>query len=114
MATFVIGHFVLASLPVRQVVIGAIGANGFRILFSVFALATLVWAVRAYAAAPVEELWAQTENLRRIPAMVMPIAPSGTRPISTWRRESVSHASEPSPMPTENTTSSSEATWVSP
>ena len=74
MSTFVIGHFVLASLPVRQVLIGAIGTNGFRLLFSVFALVTLVWAVRAYTAAPVEELWAQTETLRHIPAMIMPIA----------------------------------------
>ena len=44
----------------------------------------------------------------------MPIAPSGTRPISTWRRESTSHSSEPTPMPTENTTSSSDATCSSP
>ena len=41
MATFVIGHFVLASLPVRQVLIDKIGNNGFRVLFSVFALVTL-------------------------------------------------------------------------
>jgi hypothetical protein len=40
----------------------------------------------------------------------MPMAPSGTRPISTWRRLSISHSSEPMPMPIENTTSSSEAT----
>ena len=44
----------------------------------------------------------------------MPIAPSGTRPISTWRRDSISHSSEPMPMPTENTTSSSDATCSSP
>ena len=44
----------------------------------------------------------------------MPIAPSGTRPISTWRRDSTSQSSEPMPMPTENTTSSSEATRSSP
>ena len=40
----------------------------------------------------------------------MPIAPSGTRPISTCRRLSVSHSSEPMPTPSEKTTSSSEAT----
>ncbi len=44
----------------------------------------------------------------------MPMAPSGTRPISTWRRDSVSHSNEPMPMPTENTTSSSDATCSSP
>ena len=61
MSTFVIGHFVLASLPVRHAAIGMIGVNGFRILFSIFALATLVWAVRAYIAAPYAELWALRE-----------------------------------------------------
>ena len=40
----------------------------------------------------------------------MPRQPRGTRPISTMRRLSVSHSSEPMAMPTENTTSSSEAT----
>ena len=74
MATFVIGHFVLASLPVRQVLIDKIGNNGFRGLFSVFALVTLIWAVRCYVAAPYEELWMQTEVLRSIPAAIMPIA----------------------------------------
>ncbi len=35
----------------------------------------------------------------------MPIEPSGTRPISTRRRDSLSQASEPVPMPIENTAS---------
>ena len=47
---------------------------------------------------------------RSMAKTLMPMAPSGTRPISTWRRESTSHKSEPVPMPMENTTSSSEAT----
>ena len=45
---------------------------------------------------------------------VMPSAPSGTRPISTMRRDSISHSSEPMAMPTENTTSSRVATCSSP
>lgn len=73
-ATFVIGHFVLASLPVRRAVFGAIGENGFRILFTVFALVTLIWAARAFDAAPHVAVWAQTELLRHIPAAIMPIA----------------------------------------
>ncbi len=36
--------------------------------------------------------------------------PAARSPISTWRRDSTSHRSDPTPMPTENTTSSSEAT----
>ena len=45
---------------------------------------------------------------------LMPIAPSGTSPISTCRRDSTSQSSEPMPMPTEKTTSSSDATCSSP
>ena len=41
---------------------------------------------------------------------VMPMAPSGTRPMSTCRRDSISHSREPVAMPTENTTSSKAAT----
>ncbi|MOA46067.1 hypothetical protein D3C78_1685320 [compost metagenome] len=41
---------------------------------------------------------------------LMPRAPSGTRPISTCRRLKRSHNSAPAPTPTENTTSSKEAT----
>ncbi len=44
----------------------------------------------------------------------MPIAPSGTRPISTCRLLNTSQSSEPVPMPIENTTSSSDATCSSP
>ena len=55
-----------------------------------------------------------TRSTGRPRTRVMPIEPSGTRPISTWRRDSVSHSSEPTPMPTENTTSSSVATCSSP
>ena len=56
--------------------------------------------------------WARPREAkyRSIENTLMPKAPKGTRPISTWRRESVSHSSEPVAMPIENTTSSSEAT----
>ena len=72
--TFVIGHFVLSSLPVRQILIDKIGNNGFRGLFSIFALFTLIWALRCYVAAPYEELWMQTEVLWSISAAIMPTA----------------------------------------
>ncbi|MCY1227163.1 hypothetical protein D9M72_394250 [compost metagenome] len=45
---------------------------------------------------------------------VMPIEPNGTRPISTWRPDKRSHSSEPVPMPSENTASSSVTTFWSP
>lgn len=55
--TFVGGHFVLSSMPVRTPVIRAIGDNGFRSVYSVLMLAALVWAIFAYGAAPVDVLW---------------------------------------------------------
>ena len=48
-----------------------------------------------------------TDRCRR---RVRPIEPNGTRPISILCPESRSHSSEPTPMPTENTTSSSVTT----
>lgn len=57
MACFVLGHFVLSSLPVRHGIIGIVGENAFRGLYSVGAVASLVWAGFAYGAAPFEPLW---------------------------------------------------------
>jgi uncharacterized membrane protein len=74
MATFVIGHFVLASLPVRQSLIERLGENGFRGLFSVFALVTLAWVIAAYNAAPFVELWAASAAFNIIPLVIMPIS----------------------------------------
>jgi hypothetical protein len=47
-------------------------------------------------------------------AAVRPMEPSGTRPISTVCRDSLSHRSEPAPTPTENTASSKVTTDSSP
>ncbi len=47
---------------------------------------------------------------RSMAKIVMPIDPKGTSPISTRRPDSLSHASEPMPMPIENTASRSVTT----
>ena len=73
-ATFVISHFVLSSLPVRRAIFGVIGESGFRILYTVVALFTLIWAAREFGAAPHVEVWGQTEILRNIAAAIMPFA----------------------------------------
>ena len=72
--TFVISHFVLSSLPVRRAIFGVIGESGFRILYTVVALFTLIWAAREFGAAPHVEVWGQTEILRNIAAAIMPFA----------------------------------------
>ena len=74
MATFVIGHFVLASLPFRQALIERLGENRFRGLFSVFALVTLTWVIVAYNTAPFVELWAASAAFNIIPLAIMPVA----------------------------------------
>jgi uncharacterized membrane protein len=73
-AAFVGGHFVLSSVAVREPLIKTFGLNGFRVLYSVFAAATLAWVVVAYRAAPHVELWPATAGLRHLPLMVMPFA----------------------------------------
>jgi uncharacterized membrane protein len=74
MATFVIGHFVLASLPIRQLLIARLGENGFRGLFSVFALVTLTWVIAAYNSTPFIELWAATPAFNVIPLVLMSVS----------------------------------------
>ena len=73
MFVFVAAHVVLASLPVRQGLIKALGENGFRALFSVVALATLVWVIHAYGIAPRTEIWPDDPALRLVPLVIMPL-----------------------------------------
>jgi uncharacterized membrane protein len=70
-AVFVGGHFFLSSLVVRESLIKTLGLNGFRLSYSVAALASLAWTVLAYRAAPVVPLW--DPGLRPIPLLIMPI-----------------------------------------
>ena len=44
---FVGSHFAL-SHPLRAPLVGALGENGFRILYSLVALATFIWAATAF------------------------------------------------------------------
>ncbi|MCR9219439.1 MAG: NnrU family protein [Alphaproteobacteria bacterium] len=71
MATFVSGHFLLSSLPVRTALIERIGANAHRILYSLFAIVTLVWSVNAYNRAPYQELWPPMTGLQHLLMLLM-------------------------------------------
>ena len=55
-AVFVGGHFFMSSLAVREPVIKTLGANGFRLLYSVAALASFAWTILAFRAAPMVSL----------------------------------------------------------
>jgi len=84
-ATFVGGHFVLSSLPVRQPVIKMIGDNGFRMAYSALMLAALVWVIMAYGAAPLDVLWTapgwlyHVLHILMLPASILVVAGNTTR-----------------------------------
>ncbi len=69
-AAFLATHF-LPSTPLRPALVKAMGEWPYRGLYSIVALATLVWMVRSYAHAPVEPLW---PGWRPLPLFVMPFA----------------------------------------
>jgi hypothetical protein len=59
-------------------------------------------------------VYARLAKYRSMPNTDSPIEPNGTSPISTLRPESFSQSSEPMPIPSENTVSSSTNTLWSP
>ena len=64
-----------STLPgLRAALIGALGRLAYRALFSLAALAGLVWIVFAHMDAPYVELWAAPDWTRLIPLAVMPLA----------------------------------------
>ena len=69
-AFFLATHFI-PSTPLRPVLVRAIGEWPYRGLYSLVALAGIVWMARAYGNAPLEPLWA---GLRVLPVALMPIA----------------------------------------
>jgi uncharacterized membrane protein len=71
---FVAGHFLLSSLPPRRAMTELLGPQGFRIAYSVVALAAFVWMLRAYAAAPVVAVWEPPAMFAWVPLVAMPFA----------------------------------------
>jgi uncharacterized membrane protein len=71
MIVFAGSHVVLASHAVRTRIIGAVGANAFRGLYSLIALAALVWAAFAFSAAPYVELFAPGLGMKHLSLTVM-------------------------------------------
>jgi uncharacterized membrane protein len=54
---FVVLHVAIPSTPLRPALIRALGANAYRGLFAMAALATLAWLCIAYAQAPAAPVW---------------------------------------------------------
>ncbi|MBA3898178.1 MAG: MFS transporter [Sphingomonadaceae bacterium] len=98
LAVFVGTHFLL-SHPLRRPLVGAIGERAFLGLYSVVAIATLVWVYFAFRAAPVgqflwspgDELWALATALMFVASVLLvgslignPALPDPTgRPVTT-------------------------------
>ena len=70
-ALFVGGHFVASSPPVREPLVARIGERAFTGLYSVAALALLVWTIVAYGRAPVVTLWDAPRWAYALPAIFM-------------------------------------------
>lgn len=70
-AIFVGGHFALSSLPVRRRLIGIAGDAAFRAVYVFVMFGSLVWAVRAYGAAPHSSLWTAGMGLTHLPVILM-------------------------------------------
>jgi uncharacterized membrane protein len=73
-AAFVAGHFLLSSRPVRRTLVALAGEMAFLGFYSAVAVTTLVWAARAYAAAPVVDVWLPPVGLRHLSLALMPFA----------------------------------------
>lgn len=74
MAVFVASHVVLSTLPIRSRLVAAMGETGFRVGYSLLALALLAWLIWAYRAAPFVELWWPPVGLRHLSLLLMPVA----------------------------------------
>ena len=98
-----VGLHVLASTPLRAAAVKALGERVYLAVFSVLAILSLVWLVRAYGRAPHVELWAPPLWAYYLPWVVMPVAfvlvvlgyltPNPTMVMSEKRLE----ASDPAP-----------------
>ncbi len=71
---FVVGHLGLSAAPVRRRLVARLGEWPFRGLYSVVAIALLVWMVVAYGAAPADPLWVPPIAMRHVALTVMAVA----------------------------------------
>lgn len=71
-AVFLVTHYV-SSTPLRAKIVNALGVNGYLVLYSAVAFATLGGMVWAYYRAPFVGLW-HVPGLRYAPLIVMPFA----------------------------------------
>lgn len=71
---FLASHFALSSAPVRERIVSVVGEMVFRVLYSVIALALIVWMAMAYNDAPYEDVWLPATGWRHVSLTVMVLA----------------------------------------
>jgi uncharacterized membrane protein len=71
---FLASHLGLSVPPVRTALTDRIGETGFRLIYSLIALALLLWMVFAYRAAPPVFVWQPSTALQHLSLTIMPFA----------------------------------------
>ncbi len=71
---FVGGHVLISGTGLRSMLVRRIGEKAFQGLFSVFALATLVWLAIAYRSAPIVPAWEPPSSLRWLTFFLVALA----------------------------------------
>lgn len=67
-----VGTHVLMSHPLRAPLVGRLGENGFRGIYSLVSIATFVWVVMAFRAAPVSApLWTAGDAIWALASLLM-------------------------------------------
>jgi uncharacterized membrane protein len=69
-----VSHYGISSTPLRAVLVRRIGEKPYLALYSLIALAAIVWLARAYADAPFVQLWPITLVGALVPLVVLPFA----------------------------------------
>ncbi|HEX5794980.1 MAG TPA: NnrU family protein [Geminicoccaceae bacterium] len=67
-------HFGISSTRLRPWLVARLGERAYLGVYSLIALAAIVWLIAAYAGAPYVELWPRTGWLAWLPLIVMPVA----------------------------------------
>jgi len=74
LVTFVGGHFLLSSAPVRTPLVRQFGEKVFLTYYGLAMMALFVWVLLAYGDAPFEVLWGDVTVFQWLPVVVMPVA----------------------------------------
>lgn len=67
-------HFGVSGTALRDRLVRTLGEKAYRGLFSLASLVGLIWLIRAYGAAPYQELWGQLVSLKPIAAPLVLLA----------------------------------------